>query len=202
MLGHPVLEGAGDGGGAAGYLQPGVDILQVLAYGSFGDAEPSADLGIGVAVGDQVQQVPVPRGELGNRTATPFGVQVGLVKVGAQQGEQRPVTFPNRPVARRISRLSLASIVTDSLCGSTPMTTLSITYASSPQADHLAGEDGQRYFELSRAFLSRASPRHPARTHAMKEPHPAVQAGSRKESDPAGHLTRACASPGGHGRHK
>jgi len=46
----------------------------------------------------------------------------------------------------------------------------------------LFSEDGQRYFELSRPFLSHASPRHLARAHAMKEPHPATQAGSRKES--------------------
>jgi hypothetical protein len=43
-------------------------------------------------------------------------------------------------------------------------------------------EDGQRYFELGRPFLSHASPRHLARVHAMKEPHPALQAGSRKKS--------------------
>jgi hypothetical protein len=34
----------------------------------------------------------------------------------------------------------------------------------------------------------------------MKEPHP--QAGSRKKSTLAGHLTRACAGPGCLGRHK
>jgi hypothetical protein len=29
-------------------------------------------------------------------------------------------------------------------------------------------EDGQRYFELGRPFLSHAPPRHPAKAHAMK----------------------------------
>jgi hypothetical protein len=46
------------------------------------------------------------------------------------------------------------------------MITLSIARTSSPKADDLPGEDGQRYFELSRPFLSHASPRHPARPHA------------------------------------
>jgi hypothetical protein len=45
-----------------------------------------------------------------------------------------------------------------------------------------ASEDGQRYFELSRPFLSHASPRHPAKAHAMKEPRPTNRTGSRKES--------------------
>ena len=89
--------------------------------------------------------------------------------------------MPNRPLARRISRLSLASIVTDSLCGSTPMITWS-TPATSSLAYLRISEDGQRYFELSRPFLSHASPRHLARAHAMKEPRPQPQAGSRKES--------------------
>ena len=59
-----------------------------------------------------------------------------------------------------------ASIVTDSLWGSTPMITLSINATSSLSGGSPASEDGQRYFELSRPFLSHASPRHPARTHA------------------------------------
>jgi len=43
-------------------------------------------------------------------------------------------------------------------------------------------EDGQRYFELSRPFLSHASPRHPARAHAMKQPRSPTKTGSREES--------------------
>ena len=81
-------------------------------------------------------------------------------------------------------RLSRASIVTDSLCGSTPMTTLSITIPPHPGADHLAGEDGQRHFELGKPFLSYAPPRHPARTHARKEPHPSLQGGQPQERAP------------------
>jgi hypothetical protein len=68
--------------------------------------------------------------------------------------------------------------VTDSLWGSTPMITWSITLGLLAQAG-LVSEDGQRYFELSRPFLGHASPRHPARTHARKEPRPSRQAGSR-----------------------
>jgi hypothetical protein len=74
---------------------------------------------------------------------------------------------------------------------------------SASLAETTVSEDGQRYFEqTSRPFLSHASPRHPDRTHAMKEPHPNQQAGSRKKSVPAGHLTRACISPGSLKRHK
>ena len=45
----------------------------------------------------------------------------------------------------------------------------------------LVSEDGHRYFELSRPFLSHASLRRPTGPHAMKEPHP-TQVGSRDES--------------------
>jgi hypothetical protein len=83
-----VGEGTGDGGGAAGYLEPGVDVLQVLAHGFLGHVEPPGDLGVGVAGGDQAQQFPMAGGELGGRAPLAFGVEVGLVQVGAQQGQQ------------------------------------------------------------------------------------------------------------------
>jgi hypothetical protein len=107
----------------------------------------------------------------GEKTTT-----TGLVAEYEREGEP----LPNRPVARKISRLSLASIVTDSLRGSTPMITRSI--ALPPRSRRILSEDGQRYFELSRPFLSHASPRCPARTHAMKEPRPGNRACSREES--------------------
>ena len=44
-------------------------------------------------------------------------------------------------------------------------------------------EDGQRYYEPSRPLLSHASPRCPARPHAMEEPR-SPRAGSRKKSVP------------------
>src|SRR5215467_15713450 len=84
----PVGEGAGDGGGAAGYSEPGVDVLQVLADGFLGHSEPPGDLGVGVADGDQAQQFPMSGGELEAGAAAAFGVEVGLVQVGAQQGQQ------------------------------------------------------------------------------------------------------------------
>ena len=56
-LGGPVGEGAGDGGGAAGDVQPFVDVFQVGAHGSLGDAEAAGDLGVGVPGGQQPQQV-------------------------------------------------------------------------------------------------------------------------------------------------
>ena len=78
--------------------------------------------------------------------------------------------------------MSLASNVTDCLCGLTPMITRSTLATSSLTLLPNTGEDGHRYFEQSRPFLSHASPRHLARTHAMKEPRLITQAGSRKES--------------------
>src|SRR2546430_4672183 len=58
-----VRERAGDGGGAAGDLQPFVDVLQVGAHGSLGQAEPPGDLGVGVPSRHQVQQVGLTGGE-------------------------------------------------------------------------------------------------------------------------------------------
>jgi hypothetical protein len=49
---------------------------------------------------------------------------------------------------------------------------------------------GQRYFELSRPFSSHSTPRCPARTHAMSEPHQ-TSMGSRGDR-PAGHLDLPC----------
>ena len=90
------------------------------------------------------------------------------------------------PVARRTSRVSLASKVTDFLCGSTPMTTRSTPGLLT--RDATVSEDGQRYFELGRPFLSHASPRHPARTQPMKEPRPGTRrAAARRASSRAPH---------------
>ena len=94
----------------------------------------------------------------------------------------------NRPVARKISRLSRASIVTDSLCGSTPMITLSTSATSFVLAGHLPARTGNAISSCSRPFLSHASPRHPARTHAMKEPRPYCRrAAARRASGQAPH---------------
>jgi hypothetical protein len=64
---------------------------RVLAHGALGHAEPARDLRVGVPGGEQVQQFPVPRRELRDRVAAPVGVEIGLVQVRAQQGEQRAV---------------------------------------------------------------------------------------------------------------
>jgi hypothetical protein len=83
--------GAGDRGGAAGYPQPAVDVLQVLADGAFGDVELPGELRVGVTGRDEIQELPLPGRELGAGVAAAFGVAIGLVQVGAQQGEQRAV---------------------------------------------------------------------------------------------------------------
>src|SRR6266571_8162104 len=54
------------------------------------------------------------------------------------------------------------------------MITWSITHLPRRAASPVS-EDGQRYFELSRPFLSHASPRRPAGPHARKEPHLATR---------------------------
>ena len=74
-------------------MQPGVDGFQVGAHGALRDAETAGDLGVSVPGGDQVEQVPVPGGELGDGVTATFGVQVGMVQVGAQQREQRAVAL-------------------------------------------------------------------------------------------------------------
>ena len=51
-----VGEGAGDCGGAAGHVQPGVDVFQVLADGALGYAQPAGDLRVGVPDGDQASR--------------------------------------------------------------------------------------------------------------------------------------------------
>ena len=70
-----------------------VDVFQVGAHGSLGYAQAAGDLGVGVPGGDQAQQVFLPGGELGDRVAAAFGVEVGLVQVRAQQHQQRAVTL-------------------------------------------------------------------------------------------------------------
>ena len=96
LLCNPVREGADDGGGAAGDTQPFVDVFQVGAHGSLGDAQPPGDLGVGVTGRQQAHQLVLPGGEPGDRMAAPPGVQAGLVQVRAQQYQQRPVPLGER----------------------------------------------------------------------------------------------------------
>jgi hypothetical protein len=60
-----------------------VDVLHVPADGAFGDIEPPGDLSVGVPGGDEIQWLPLPEGEIGAGLPTAFGVEVGLVQVGA-----------------------------------------------------------------------------------------------------------------------
>jgi len=63
----------------------------VCADGALRQAESPGDLGVGQPARDQVQQLPVPRGELGDGVAAAFGIEVGLVQVWPQQREQGAV---------------------------------------------------------------------------------------------------------------
>src|ERR1700678_1396297 len=92
LSGCPVGESAGDGGGPAGDLQQAVDVFQVGAHGSLGYAQAAGDLGVGVPGGDQVQQLLLPGCELGGGVATALGVEVCLVQVRAQYGQQVAMT--------------------------------------------------------------------------------------------------------------
>jgi hypothetical protein len=75
-------ERAGDRGGAAWHLQPGVDVLQVDAHGSLRYTELPGDLAVGVPGGDQAQQFPLPGRQLRDWMTAALGVEVGLVQVG------------------------------------------------------------------------------------------------------------------------
>ena len=75
------------------------------------------------------------------------------------------------PIARSTSRVSRASIVTDRLCGSIPITTRSITVLLILDPVASVSEDGQRCFQQSTPFSSHASPRCTTGPHAMTEPH-------------------------------
>ena len=79
------------------------------------------------------------------------------------------LSVPNLPVANTVSLSSRTSIVADSLWGSTPMTTLAMTFAFSPFLSSTPG--GQCYFELGRPLLSHAPARCPAGTQTENEPH-------------------------------
>jgi hypothetical protein len=78
----------GYGGGAAGDVQPAVDVFQVSSDGAFGQAEPPGDLGVGMPGGEQVKQLPVRGGEHRDGMTAAFGVEVGRAQMRAQQGEQ------------------------------------------------------------------------------------------------------------------
>jgi hypothetical protein len=83
-----VAEGAGRGLRSARHLEAAVQVLQVGADRALGQAEPPGDLAVGVAGGEQAQQLPVPGREPRQRVPASFGVEVSLVQVRAQQGEQ------------------------------------------------------------------------------------------------------------------
>ena len=89
-------------------VQQAVDVFQVSAHCSLGYTQAAGDLGVGVPGGDQVQQFLLPGGEPRGRVAAAFGVEVGLVQVRAQHGEQVAVAFgeigagPRRKISRRV----------------------------------------------------------------------------------------------------
>ena len=84
---------AGDRGSTAGDVQPGVDVFQVLAHSSLGQAQVAGDLGVGAPSGHQAQQFPLAGGQFGGASAALLGLKVGLVQVRAQQREQGTVAF-------------------------------------------------------------------------------------------------------------
>jgi hypothetical protein len=59
----------------------------------FGHADPAGDLGVGVTSGDHAQQFQLPGGQLRRGVAALFRIKVSLVQVGAQQCQQRTLTF-------------------------------------------------------------------------------------------------------------
>jgi hypothetical protein len=69
----------------------------VDADGSFRHTESAGDLGVDVPGGDQAQHLPVTAGKPGHAMAAAFGVEVGLVQLGAQQRQQVPVALGEVP---------------------------------------------------------------------------------------------------------
>src|SRR5215203_1492621 len=57
--------GPDDGVGAVGYLQLGEDVGDVVAYGLGAQVEACGDLGVGVALGDEIEDLYLPDAELG-----------------------------------------------------------------------------------------------------------------------------------------
>jgi hypothetical protein len=74
-------------------------VFQVRPDGAFGQAEPPGDLGVGMPGGEQVKQLPVPGGEHRDGMAAAFGVEVSLVQMRAQQGEQVALSRPSNTIA-------------------------------------------------------------------------------------------------------
>ena len=92
-LGDAVWECADDGGRAVGDPQSAVDVFQMRPHGSLGQPELPGDLNVGATTSDQVQEVPLARGEIGDRAPSTLRIVVGLLEVGAHQREKRPVAL-------------------------------------------------------------------------------------------------------------
>jgi hypothetical protein len=120
----------------------------------------------------------------------------GHRRAACSSWRQLRASVPNRPVARKISRQSPASIVTGSLSGSTPMITLSTRRTSSPRAAHLASRGRATLFRAGQTLLQPHPATAPGHDAHQKRTTPNTAGGQPQESDPAGHLTPACASPG------
>ena len=86
-------EGTHHCGSAVRDIQSGVDVLQVRAHRSLGQPELTGHLDVGATGSDEMQQLPLPGGEVGHGRAASLRVEVRLVEVRAQQREQRPVTL-------------------------------------------------------------------------------------------------------------
>jgi len=69
--------------------------LVVIVAGVSG--KPTGNLAVGVAYGDEPQQLALPRGEAGLAAAAAFGIEVGMVQVRAQQRQQCPVALGELP---------------------------------------------------------------------------------------------------------
>ena len=63
------------------------------AHRSARQPELASDLEIATAFSDQVQQVSLASGELGDGAPPAFSIVVGLLEMGSQQGAQRPVAL-------------------------------------------------------------------------------------------------------------
>ena len=65
LLTQPGLPSANDGLGAVGYLELGEDVRNVVANRLRVEVETGRDLGVAQALGDEVEDLALPRGQPG-----------------------------------------------------------------------------------------------------------------------------------------
>ena len=141
-----------------------------------------------LAIGEQ----PLRQGPAGAVAAFHRPGARGHVRTYVRIAVYPDLSVPNRPLANTASRSSTTSIVADSLCGSTPMNTLAMSFAL--PSSFLMTPGGQCYYELGSPLVSHT----PARCSTgpqTGESHTHIGWAAAKESDPPSTLTESGRTP-------